>query len=56
MDSSGIGTMVRFYVHCKSAGWALELMNVGQPVRQRLGITRLLSVFPMMSENHIRMG
>ena len=38
-DRSGIGTMVRLYVHSTSAGCALELMNVGQSVRQRLGIT-----------------
>ena len=56
MDSSGIGTLVRLYVHCKSAGCALELMNVGQSVRQLLGITHLLSVFQMIGENNIRMG
>jgi anti-sigma B factor antagonist len=56
MDSSGIGTLVRLYVHCKSAGCALELMNVGQSVRQLLGITHLLSVFQMIGENNIRIG
>ena len=56
MDSSGIGILVRLYVHCKSAGCALELMNVGQSVRQLLGITHLLSVFQMIGENNIRMG
>ena len=56
MDSSGIGTLVRLYVHCKSAGCALELMNVGQSVRQLLGITHLLSVFQMIGENNIRLG
>src|SRR5215469_15432789 len=40
MDSSGIGTLVRLYVHCKSAGCALELMNVGQSVRQLLSALR----------------
>ena len=56
MDSSGIGTLVRLYVHCKSAGCALALMNVGQSVRQLLGITHLLSVFQMIGENNIRIG
>ena len=56
MDSSGIGTLVRLYVHCKSAGCALERMNVGQSVRQLLGITHLLSVFQMIGENNIRIG
>jgi len=53
MDSS-IGTLVRLYLHCKSAGCALELMNVGRPLRQLLGITHLLSVFQMIGENNIR--
>jgi anti-sigma B factor antagonist len=56
MDSSGMGTLVRLYVHCKSAGCTLELMNVGQSVKQLLGITHLLSVFQMIGENNIRIG
>ena len=48
--------MVRLYVHCTSAGCALELMNVGQSVRQLLGITHLLSVLQMMAENHHKDG
>jgi anti-anti-sigma factor len=56
MDSSGIGTLVRLHVHCKSAGCALELMNVGQSVRQLLGIAHLLSVFQMIGGSNLRMG
>ena len=56
MDSMGIGTLVRLYVHCKSAGCVFELMNVGPSVRQLLGITHLLSVFQLIGENNIRMG
>ena len=55
-DSSGIGPLVRLYVHCKSAACALELMNVGQSVRQLLGITHVWSVFQMIGETNIRMG
>ena len=56
MDSSGLGALVRLYVHSKAAGCVLDLMNVGQSVRQLLGITHMLSVFQMIGENNIRMG
>lgn len=56
MDSMGIGTLVRLYVSAKSAGCALELQNIGKPVRQLLGVTHLLSVFAIVGENNIRMG
>jgi anti-sigma B factor antagonist len=56
MDSSGIGTLVRLYVSCKSAGCVLELKNVGKPIRQLLGVTHLISVFAIVGENNIRMG
>lgn len=56
MDSSGIGTLVRLYVHAKSGDSVLELVNVGPSVRQLLGITHLLSVFQLIAEHNIRMG
>jgi anti-anti-sigma factor len=56
MDSSGLGTLARLYVHGKSAGCVVDLLNVGQSVRQLLGITHMLSVFQMIGENNIRMG
>ncbi len=56
MDSSGLGTLARLYVHGKSSGCVVDLMNVGQSVRQLLGITHMLSVFQMIGENNIRMG
>lgn len=56
MDSSGLGTLARLYVHGKSAGCVIDLMNVGQSVRQLLGITHMLSVFQTIGENNIRMG
>ena len=55
MDSLGIGTLVRLYVSGKSAGCALELANLGKPVRHLLGITHVLSVFGTVGENCIRM-
>jgi anti-sigma B factor antagonist len=56
MDSTGLGTLVRLYVSAKSAGCALQLYNVGKPIRQLLGITHLLSVFEVIGNNNIRCG
>lgn len=56
MDSTGLGTLVRLYVSAKSAGCALQLFNIGKPVRQLLGLTRLLSVFEVVGSNNIRCG
>jgi anti-anti-sigma factor len=56
MDSTGLGTVVRLYVHAKSAGCVLELTNIGQSIRQLLGVTHLLSVLTFIGENNIRMG
>jgi anti-sigma B factor antagonist len=56
MDSMGIGTLVRLYVSCRSAGCDLELQNIGKSVRQLLGVTHLISVFAIVGENNIRMG
>jgi len=56
MDSMGLGTLVRLYVSAKSAGRVLELINVGKPIRQLLGITHVLSVFGSVGESHVRIG
>jgi anti-anti-sigma factor len=56
MDSSGLGTVVRLYVSAKSAGCALELANIGKPVRYLLGVTHLIQVLTIIGENNIRMG
>jgi anti-anti-sigma factor len=45
MDSMGLGTVVRLYVSAKSAGCDLELVNLGQRIRQLLATTNLLAVF-----------
>lgn len=54
MDSSGLGTLVRLYVSCKSAGCDLELINLGQRIRQLFEISNLLSVFTVVGEQGIR--
>ena len=56
MDSTGIGTLVRLYVSAKSTGCALQLKNIGKPVRQLLGVTHLIDVLAVVGENNIRFG
>jgi len=56
MDSTGLGTLVRLYVSARSAGCALQLVNIGKPIRQLLGVTHLLSVFEVIGNDHIRCG
>jgi anti-sigma B factor antagonist len=56
VDSMGLGTLVRVYVSCRSAGCSLELVNLGKQVRQLLGTTNLLSVFAIIGEHGIKMG
>ena len=56
VDRMGLGTLVRLYVSCRSAGCSLELINLGNQVRQLLGTTNLLSVFAIIGEHGIKMG
>jgi anti-sigma B factor antagonist len=56
VDSMGLGTLVRLYVSCRSAGCTLELVNLGKQVRQLLGTTNLISVFAIVGEHGIKMG
>ena len=56
MDSSGLGTLVRLYVHAKSSGCKLEFDNMGPPIRNLLGITHLLSILEAVGQHHIKMG
>src|SRR5215469_11852789 len=53
VDSTGLGTLVRIYVHSRSVGCSLELINLGPKVRQLLGMTNLLSVFTIVGEHNI---
>jgi anti-sigma B factor antagonist len=56
MDSSGLGTLVRLYVHAKSSGCKLEVDNMGPSIRNLLGITHLLSVLEAVGKHHIKVG
>jgi anti-sigma B factor antagonist len=55
MDSMGLGTLVRLYVSAKASGCKLELINLGDRIRQLLDATNLLSVFSVIGEHDIRM-
>jgi anti-sigma B factor antagonist len=55
MDSMGLGALVRLYVSTKSAGCALELVNLGPRIRQLLGLTDLLSVFTIIGERGVKL-
>ena len=55
MDSMGVGTLVRLYVHAKAAGSCLELIHFGPRIRQLLGVTNLLSVLTDMCEQGINL-
>ena len=54
MDSMGLGTLARLYVSARSAGCALQLINVGKQVRDLLGMTNMLQVFVDIGERGIR--
>ena len=56
IDSIGLGTLARLYVHSRSANCSLELINLGKQVRDLLGMTNLLSVFTVIGENNIKLG
>jgi anti-sigma B factor antagonist len=56
MDSTGIGTLVRLYVSAKSSACTLEVINMGKPIRQLLGVTHLLEVFETIAKHNIRIG
>jgi anti-sigma B factor antagonist len=55
VDSTGLGTLVRLYVHSRSVNCSFELINLGPKVRQLLGMTNLLSVFSTIGENNIKL-
>lgn len=56
VDSMGLGTLVRLYVHARAAGCQIELINIGKQVRQLLGMTHLLDAFAVIGEHGIKMG
>jgi len=53
-DSIGLGTLVRLYVHGKSAGCRVELMHLNKQIRNLLGLTGLFDVFAVVGENGVK--
>jgi anti-sigma B factor antagonist len=53
MDSMGLGTLVRIYVSCKTAGCTLQLIHLGKRVRELLGVAGLLNVFSIIGEHGV---
>jgi anti-anti-sigma regulatory factor len=48
--------LVRLYVTARAAGCTLELLNLSQQVRHLLGMTKLLEVLPIVSEDSLEFG
>jgi anti-sigma B factor antagonist len=55
MDSMGLGTLVGLYTSAKAAGCELQLLKIGQRVRELLGLTHLLDVFSIIGEHGVRL-
>ena len=53
-DSIGLGTLVRLYLHARSAGRELELMHLNKQIRHLLGLTNLLDVFTVIGESGVK--
>jgi anti-anti-sigma factor len=53
-DSIGLGTLVRLYLHSRSAGRELELMHLNKQIRHLLGLTHLLDVFTVIGESGVK--
>lgn len=53
VDSMGLGTLVRLYVHARSAGCELKLLHLAKQLRNLLKLTNLLSTFAVAEEHGI---
>ena len=55
MDSMGLGTLMRLYVHARASGCTLELINIGKRIRDLLELTNIWSVFATVGEHGIKL-
>lgn len=53
VDSMGLGTLVRLYVHARSAGCELKLLHLGKQLRNLLKLTNLLTTLAVAEEHGI---
>lgn len=56
IDSMGLGGLVRLYVTAKAAGCVLELLNLSEPIKHVLGLTKTLDVFPILNADGLQFG
>ena len=56
VDSMGLGALVRLYVSAGSGGCELELLNLGQQVRQLFRTTNMMLVFTVVDEQGVKTG
>ena len=54
-DSMGLGAVISLYVSSKSAGSRLELINLGQKIRQLFSMANILSLFEPAADSSCRM-
>ena len=55
MDSMGIGTMLRLYVHAKTHRSSIECRNLGERIRELMIMTNLMPIFTAVGEHGMRM-
>jgi anti-sigma B factor antagonist len=55
MDSMGLGTLVALYTSAQASGCQLQLLKIGQRVRELLGLTHLLDVFAIIGEHGVKL-
>jgi anti-anti-sigma factor len=53
-DSMGLGSVISLYVTSKSTGCRLELINLGQKIRQLFSMANLLSLFEGAADSSAR--
>jgi len=53
VDSMGLGTLVRLYVHAKGAGCELKLLHLGKQLRNLLRLTNLTSTLNVAEDHGI---
>jgi len=53
VDSMGLGTLVRLYVHAKGAGCEFKLLHLGKQLRNLLKLTNLMTTLAAAEEHGI---
>ena len=54
-DSMGLGACISLYVSSKSAGCRIQIINLGQKVRQLFSMANILSLFESAADSTTRM-